>query len=147
MDKKPKILIFKLECPKAGLLSQVVEDALEDALESALRHGDCIDAGLFLGVYTKNLEDQFYEHDGYVTFNGNDQEVLNFNRERHGCMQQYMVEFTTALRSIASLNEPVIELAQKLHWKDQLYLARRLPNHWLIAVEKKEADHGPKTCF
>jgi hypothetical protein len=62
-------------------------------------------------------------------------------------MQQYMVEFTTALRSIASLNEPVIELAQKLHWNDQLYLARRLPNHWLIAVEKKETDHGATTCF
>lgn len=135
MDKNDRILTVRLNCPGIGAVSQVVENALEEALLSALTFGDCIPEGLWLGVYEQNLDDQFFEQDGYVQFDGNEQEQMNYQREPQGCHHAYHVEMKAALKTLSELNEEAIMIVQTRYPDARLRLIKGLPNHWIIAVE------------
>lgn len=135
MGNKDKCLILTLACPGIGRVSQVVEDALQDALLSVLTHGESIEEGLQLGAFAGHLTDQIYQNGDYFGFAGSEQEHWNYARDPYGCFNEYMREFDTALAHLQTLNRSVIDLTQRAHWKCQLRLVKRLPNHWIIAVE------------
>lgn len=123
-----------IHCPKIGCLSQVVEDALEDAMFSALSYGDEILEGLHLGAYQRCLEDQFYEIDGDVTFNGSEEEHISYRRDPHSTFLSYRDELEKALETIVLENRTVIDLIQRHHSNGELQLIKKLPNHWIIVV-------------
>lgn len=135
MGNERKRLVLTLHCPRIGSVSQVVEDALQDALLSVLSHGESIEEGLHLGAFRRNLEDQIYEDEDNFTFSGSEQEHWNFARDPHGCFNQYLQEFNNTLATLADRNKSAIDLTQRAYWKSHLKLIKRLPNHWIIAVE------------
>lgn len=135
MNKKDTYRTVILRCPKVGLLSQVVEDALEDALSSALSYGDEILEGTYLGVYQRCLEDQFFEIDGDVTFNGSEEEHISYRRDPYSTFLGYCDELTKALETFALENRTVIDLVQRHHSNGDMLLLKKLPNHWIIAVK------------
>lgn len=135
MDKKDITLTMTLECPLMFRTSQVVENALEDALYSALTYGDDILEGVHLGAYQRNLRDQFNVVDGFIEFDGNEQEVWNYMRDPITGFREYAVELDSMLKTIALHNKAVIDLVQRAHYKAQFAIIRKLPNHWIIEVK------------
>ena len=135
MGNEPKRQVLILHCPRIDVISEVVEFALQDALLSVLTHGECIEEGLHLGAFRRNLEDQIYEDDEHFVFAGSEQERWNYARDPHGVFNGYLQELNTTLATIAERNKPAIDLTQRAHWKSHLKLIKRLPNHWIIAVE------------
>lgn len=127
-----------LQCPGISRISSVVENALEDALLSVFRYEEVIEEGLYLGVYTRNLEDQFYAEDGesWVCFEGSPQEVWNFNLDPRSGFQNYAEELRTTLEQISDRNKTLIADIQRIHHNGQFVVLKRLPNHWLIGVKE-----------
>ena len=88
-----------------------------------------------MGAFRRNLEDQIYEDEEHFLFVGSEQERWNYARDPHGTFSCYLQELNRTLATLAECNKSAIDLTQRAYWKSHLRVIKRLPNHWIIALE------------